>query len=99
MLSDLVSVDFMIRLLIFRYEILQTLSDAIPFLFVDTDSVDTHIVQNLSFTLGHNITEHTRHFSMANVCRISRNIVFPPQFRTMQEWFHYAFATSELDGK
>ena len=36
--------------------------------------------------------------SMAIVCRITRNYMFPPQFRTLQEWFHYAFAPSEIDG-
>ncbi|GAB6024106.1 hypothetical protein CHUAL_008817 [Chamberlinius hualienensis] len=64
----------------------------------DTNCRDTHIVQNLSFNLGHNITEHTRHKNMATVCRISKSFVFPPQFRSMQDWFHYAFVTSEIDG-
>lgn len=37
------------------------------------------------------------HHSMATVCRMSRNIIFPPQFKTLHEWFHYAFANSEID--
>lgn len=58
---------------------------------------DTHIVQNLTFSLGVMEHTHAQHVSMATVCRITRNMVFPPQFRTIQEWFHYAFCTSELD--
>nr|XP_042899305.1 transmembrane protein KIAA1109 isoform X2 [Parasteatoda tepidariorum] len=65
----------------------------------DDGSIATHIVQNLSYALGHCSTETAQHSSMATVCRISRNVLFPPQFRSMHEWFHYAFATSELDGK
>nr|XP_042913086.1 transmembrane protein KIAA1109-like isoform X2 [Parasteatoda tepidariorum] len=63
----------------------------------DDGSIATHIVQNLSYALGHCSTETAQHSSMATVCRISRNVLFPPQFRSMHEWFHYAFATSELD--
>ena len=36
---------------------------------------------------------------MATICRVSRNVLFPPQFRTIQEWFHYAFSCSDIDGK
>ena len=36
--------------------------------------------------------------SMATVCRISRTQLFPPQFKTLQDWFLYAFANSRLDG-
>lgn len=68
-------------------------------LFEIPGSIATHIVQNLSYALGHSSTETAQHASMATVCRISRNMFFPPQFRCMHEWFHYAFATSELDGK
>uniref|UniRef100_T1J6C2 Bridge-like lipid transfer protein family member 1 C-terminal domain-containing protein n=1 Tax=Strigamia maritima TaxID=126957 RepID=T1J6C2_STRMM len=64
---------------------------------IGSSVIDTHIVQNLSVSLGHNVTEHTQHHNMATVCRISRNFLFPPQFRTMKEWFHYAFFVSELD--
>lgn len=63
----------------------------------EQDSMGTHIIQNLSFKLGSNFAETAHHTSMATVCRISRNVLFPPQFRTMHEWFHYTFATSELD--
>ena len=34
---------------------------------------------------------------MATVCRMSRSVMFPPQFRHMHEWFQYTFATSDLD--
>ncbi|CAN8012116.1 unnamed protein product, partial [Ixodes pacificus] len=57
-------------------------------------AVDTHVVQHLTFRLG---TGGTGAGSMATVCRISRNVLFPPQFKTVNEWFHYAFASSELD--
>lgn len=36
---------------------------------------------------------------MATVCKVSRTVIFPPQFKTLQEWFHYAFANSPIDGK
>lgn len=38
------------------------------------------------------------HLSMATVCRMTRCMLFPPQFKTLKEWFHYAFANSEIDG-
>ncbi|XP_037086317.1 transmembrane protein KIAA1109 homolog [Pollicipes pollicipes] len=59
---------------------------------------DVHVVETLSISLG--LLSHqptARHVSMATVCRVTRTILFPPQFRTMQEWFHYTFSTSELD--
>lgn len=57
------------------------------------------VIQTLTFGLGiaNNPTNQTH--SLATVCRMSRNIIFPPQFKTLQEWFHYAFANSEIDGK
>lgn len=36
---------------------------------------------------------------MATVCKVSRSVIFPPQFKTLQEWFHYAFANSQIDGE
>jgi hypothetical protein len=35
---------------------------------------------------------------MATVCRISRTQLYPPQFKTIQDWFLYAFANSRIDG-
>ncbi|XP_046650750.1 transmembrane protein KIAA1109 homolog isoform X2 [Daphnia pulicaria] len=35
--------------------------------------------------------------SMATVCRISRTQLYPPQFKTIQDWFLYAFANSRID--
>ncbi|KAG8228087.1 hypothetical protein J437_LFUL000086 [Ladona fulva] len=62
---------------------------------------DVHVVQTLTFSLGMTlVNEHqpqAQHHSMATVCKMSRNVLFPPQFRTLQEWFHYAFAGSEID--
>jgi hypothetical protein len=64
------------------------------------DQLDVHVVQTLTFSLGMMAEQpHAQHHSMATVCRLSRNVLFPPQFRTLQEWFHYAFANSEIDGK
>ncbi|CAL4109691.1 unnamed protein product, partial [Meganyctiphanes norvegica] len=64
---------------------------------VPGEGPSTHIVQNLTFSLGVNEQTHAQHVSMATVARITRTMVFPPQFKTIQEWFHYAFCTSELD--
>ncbi|XP_049857041.1 transmembrane protein KIAA1109 homolog isoform X4 [Schistocerca gregaria] len=60
--------------------------------------LDVHVVQTLTFSLGMTTEQpHAQHLSMATICRVSRNVLFPPQFRTLQEWFHYAFACSEID--
>ncbi|CAG2114985.1 unnamed protein product, partial [Medioppia subpectinata] len=63
----------------------------------DSGALDTHVVQNLSFLLGRNSSEQQSRKTMATVCKISRNVMFPPQFRHMHEWFHYAFSASEID--
>ena len=65
------------------------------------NSLAVHVVQTLTVSLGMvgEAPAHAQHESMATVCRISRNVLFPPQFRTLQEWFHYAFASSDLDGE
>lgn len=73
------------------------------FIYLDSrplcrDDLDIHIVQNLTFSLGMEGTVRPPH-SMATVCKFSRNVLFPPQFKTIQEWFNYAFAMSEIDGK
>ncbi|VVC88431.1 unnamed protein product [Leptidea sinapis] len=39
------------------------------------------------------------HQSLATVCRMSRTVLFPPQFKTLREWFQYAFADSEIDDR
>ena len=58
---------------------------------------DVIVIQTLTFGLGiANNTNQTH--SLATVCRMTRNIIFPPQFKTLQEWFSYAFASSEIDG-
>ncbi|XP_075226335.1 transmembrane protein KIAA1109 homolog tweek [Lycorma delicatula] len=64
-----------------------------------SNDLDVHIVQTLTFSLGMTGEEPhiQQHDSMATVCKVSRNVLFPPQFRTLQEWFHYAFACSEID--
>lgn len=70
----------------------------------EVEGMDTHIVQNLSVSLGRghreshqNTVTPAQHTTMATVCRVSRSVMFPPQFRRMHEWFQYAFASSELD--
>ncbi|KAL7044402.1 hypothetical protein ACKWTF_001906 [Chironomus riparius] len=57
-----------------------------------------HINQTLTFGLGLDIQHSVaQHHSMATVVRMTRNVIFPPQFKTLQEWFHYAFTNSEID--
>ena len=58
-----------------------------------------HINQTLTFGLGLDPQYVPQHHSMATVVRMSRNVIFPPQFKTLQEWFHYAFSNSEIDGE
>lgn len=61
--------------------------------------IDSHIVQTLTFSMGMSgQAPAAQHDSMATVCRVSRNVLFPPQFRTLHEWFHYAFSCSAIDG-
>ena len=58
----------------------------------------TNIVQNLVFSLGMGEAQMApQHVSMAHVCKISRNYMYSPQFKTLSEWFCYAFKSSELD--
>lgn len=65
-------------------------------------SIKINIKQTLTFGLGMNSPGNQppkyQNHSMATVCRISRNMIFPPQFKTLHEWFHYAFANSDIDG-
>ncbi|XP_043271443.1 transmembrane protein KIAA1109 isoform X4 [Venturia canescens] len=61
------------------------------------NTCDVHVVQTLTISLGQQQEQHARHHSMATVCRLSRSHIFPPQFKSLQEWFHYAFANSEID--
>jgi len=42
---------------------------------------------------------HAQHHGMLMVCRLNRNVLFPLQFLTVQEWFHFAFANSEIDSE
>ncbi|XP_063974640.1 bridge-like lipid transfer protein family member 1 isoform X5 [Diachasmimorpha longicaudata] len=58
---------------------------------------DVHVVQTLTVSLGQQQEQHARHHSMGTVCKLSRSVLFPPQFKSLQEWFHYAFANSEID--
>ncbi|XP_055600491.1 bridge-like lipid transfer protein family member 1 isoform X3 [Uranotaenia lowii] len=60
-------------------------------------SEQVHVIQTLTFGLGMNTPQPPQHHSNATVVRMSRNVIFPPQFKTLHEWFHYAFASSEID--
>lgn len=56
---------------------------------------DVHVVQTLTCSLG--LSTYKTHHSMATVCKVSRNVIFPPQFKSLLEWFQYAFANSQID--
>ncbi|XP_058456070.1 bridge-like lipid transfer protein family member 1 isoform X4 [Malaya genurostris] len=60
-------------------------------------SEEVHVIQTLTFGLGMNTQQPSQHHSNATVVRMTRNVIFPPQFKTLHEWFHYAFANSEID--
>lgn len=63
-----------------------------------TDRMDVHVVETLTFSLGIAAVQNkAQSQSMATICRMSRNTSFPPQYKTLQEWFNYAFATSDID--
>ncbi|KAJ8729122.1 hypothetical protein PYW08_000703 [Mythimna loreyi] len=62
--------------------------------------MEVHVVQSLTASLGGlgpGGSGARAHVSMATVCRMTRALLFPPQFKTLKEWFHYAFANSEID--
>uniref|UniRef100_A0A6P7G1L5 Transmembrane protein KIAA1109 homolog isoform X3 n=1 Tax=Diabrotica virgifera virgifera TaxID=50390 RepID=A0A6P7G1L5_DIAVI len=56
---------------------------------------DVHVVQTLTCSLG--LSTYKTHLSMATVCKVSRTVIFPPQFKSLQEWFHYTFSNSQID--
>ncbi|XP_069356448.1 bridge-like lipid transfer protein family member 1 [Maniola hyperantus] len=71
-------------------------------------SPEVHAVQSLTASLGEGVSAGVGaggaggpaaagHQSLATVCRMTRTVLFPPQFKTLHEWFHYAFADSEID--
>jgi len=58
----------------------------------------TSIEQQMVFSLGMaDSMAFAQHESMAKVCKISRNYMYSPQFKTLSEWFSYAFKNSDLD--
>lgn len=71
-----------------------TESQEIPSATETAPAQDVHVVQTLICSLG---LHSLRHLSMATVCKVTRTVIFPPQFKTLQEWFHYAFANSQID--
>jgi len=67
-----------------------------PFIFIQINDDGVKIAQSLSFTLG--LSQDQKDASKAMVSRVSRSQMFPPQCKTLQDWFSYAFASSDLDG-
>ncbi|XP_041971055.1 transmembrane protein KIAA1109 homolog isoform X2 [Aricia agestis] len=67
--------------------------------------LEVHAVQSLTASLGGAgggqgagpPAAAGAHQSLATVCRMTRSVLFPPQFKTLREWFLYAFADSEID--
>jgi hypothetical protein len=58
----------------------------------------TSVEQKMVFSLGMGDSlSMAQHVSMATVCKISRNYMYSPQFKTLSEWFSYAFKSSDLD--
>ncbi|XP_065578984.1 bridge-like lipid transfer protein family member 1 isoform X2 [Artemia franciscana] len=71
-----------------------------PFIRFTTEANEVNddgvkIAQSLSFTLG--LSQDQKDASKAMVSRVSRSQMFPPQCKTLQDWFSYAFASSDLD--
>lgn len=60
-----------------------------------SSALDVHVVQTLTCSLG--LSTYKTHLSMATICKVSRTVIFPPQFKTLQEWFHYTFGSSQID--
>ena len=58
-----------------------------------------HVVQDLTFYVGHDQTAHLQGKPMAHVLKLSRGHSMPPTFTSANEWFNYAFSTSEIKGK
>ncbi len=58
----------------------------------------TSVEQKMVFSLGMGESlALAQHVSMATVCKISRNYMYSPQFKSLSEWFSYAFKNSDLD--
>ncbi|KAL5011394.1 hypothetical protein ScPMuIL_009945, partial [Solemya velum] len=58
-----------------------------------------HIVQDLTFYVGHEQTHLTPGKHMATICKLSRGHSLPHPFNSVQEWFHYAFASADIKGE
>lgn len=66
--------------------------------YQDAITREVLVTETLTSCLGQTTeAQQQQSHSMAIVSRITRNVVFPPQFKTLNEWFHYAFANSEID--
>ncbi|XP_052791422.1 bridge-like lipid transfer protein family member 1 isoform X3 [Mya arenaria] len=60
-----------------------------------TPDEGTHVVQDLTFYVGHDLTSHQEKH-MAYVMKVSRGHAMPPTFTSAHAWFHYAFSSSEI---
>lgn len=60
---------------------------------------EVHIVQDLTFYVGHEQTHLTPGKHMATICKLSRGHSLPHPFNSVQEWFHYAFASADIKGE
>ncbi|XP_063358209.1 bridge-like lipid transfer protein family member 1 [Cydia amplana] len=61
----------------------------------DDGGLEVNVTQSLTATLGGSTGGGQQ--SVGTVCRMTRALLFPPQFKTLREWFTYAFASSEID--
>ncbi|XP_056013431.1 bridge-like lipid transfer protein family member 1 isoform X4 [Ostrea edulis] len=74
-----------------------------PYIIFSTESQQLpeggiHVIQNLNFYIGHDLTQHIKEQHMAYICMLSRGHSMPPSFTSVQEWFHYTLATSDIKG-
>lgn len=57
-----------------------------------------HVIQNLNVYVGHDLTQHTQDQHNAYICMLSRGHSMPPSFTSVQEWFHYTLAATDIKG-
>lgn len=58
----------------------------------------TTVIQTLSFSLGQSDQPtRTHHDYMATVKKVSRGVNYLPPMKSLSDWFHYAFKSSDMD--
>ncbi|XP_071088521.1 bridge-like lipid transfer protein family member 1 [Haliotis cracherodii] len=81
-----------------------------PYIYFSTEAQKTpdrgtHVVQDLTFIIGHKLTKggtssqpppNSSAPHMATICKVSRGHYVPQQFTSVQEWFNYAFFSSDM---